>query len=268
MEPEEIDKLFKDRLGNLPAMPSADAWMRLQQKMEPPKKTRSMWIYYAAASVTLLLVAGFWFFSQPSNLNNGTLATANKPESTLPAPVKKDAPLIITPPKIKTPGNQLAQAEETKPIVKLKTVAQPPVKVKKTAAANAQLLAEAKKPKKANKIKANENALPPANTPALPASEPEELLAQVNPEQPANASALTANVVEVRIKRDETDEAARSDLRENLARKTSLLKNIYKQARNLKNGEQIELAALGINTEKISSETKEIKEKINKIIPL
>src|SRR5688572_9418168 len=62
MEPEEIDKLFKNRLNGLPVMPSADAWARLHTKMEPRKKKRTMLVYYAAASLLILLVSGLLLF--------------------------------------------------------------------------------------------------------------------------------------------------------------------------------------------------------------
>jgi len=268
MEPEEIDKLFKDRLAGLPAKPSADAWMRLQQKMEPPKKARSMWIYYAAATVTLLIIAGALFFTQQSNFNNGTLATANKPKASNLAPLKTDAPAIIIPEELKNTENQIAQAEKVVPEVKQKSTAQKLATIKPAQRANQPIIAKAQKSKKVKGIRIKDKASLPANTPTLPALEPEERLAQVKQNKPALANALTANVVEVRIKRDTPEEGERSELRENLARKTSLLKNIYKQARNLKNGEEVELASLGINTEKINSEKKELKEKLNKVISL
>ncbi len=81
-----------------------------------------------------------------------------------------------------------------------------------------------------------------------------------------------AGVVHVLVKRDNLEEMAtdneENNLRENLARKGALLKNIYKQARNFKNGEPVELATLGVNTERIQSESKSIKEKFNKVISL
>src|SRR5690349_16171190 len=79
MEPEEIDKLFKNKFSNLPVPPSADAWMRLQAKMEPPKKERTMWIYYAAASVVILLVSGLLLFQNYNSDPTPTVAqTENK----------------------------------------------------------------------------------------------------------------------------------------------------------------------------------------------
>ena len=268
MEPEEIDKLFKDRLAGLPAIPPANAWMRLQQKMEPPKKTRSMWIYYAAASITLLIISGIWFFTNQSTLNNGTLATINKPKASTSSPVKKEAPVLVIPEENITTEPQIAQTENVQPEVKQKANAPIPAVVERYAKIQAPVIAKVKKPYYKENNLANKKASPIKHLPTSTTSAPEERLAFAKPDKPLAAEDLTASIIEVKIIRDSPEAEERSELRENLARKTSLLKNIYKQARNLKNGEQVELASLGINTEKLNSEKKEIKEKLNKVISL
>ena len=268
MEPEEIDKLFKYRLASLPATPPADAWTRLQQKMEPPKKTRSMWIYYAAASITLFIISGIWFFTYQNTLNSNTVATVNKPNTSTSTTIKTDGPVMAIPEEVKTKENPIAQANAIKPDTKQQPAIQKPVTGRKSGNTPAPIVAKAQKPKKPEKHRAINIKADPVNTPTLPFSEPKEKLAQVNPDMPAQTTGLMASVVEVKIKRDTPAEADKSELQENISRKTKLLKNIYKQARNLKNGEQVELASLGINTDKINSETKELKHKINKVIPL
>ena len=268
MEPEDIDKIFKDRLANLPATPASDAWARLQQKMEPPKKARSMWIYYTAASITLLIIAGLWFFNNQYSPGSGTLATVNKPKASAVSPLKTATPVTIIPEEVKTAETQVAQAENIPSEIKQKSKNQRPVVVKGDEEMKAPVIAKLKKPVKAEKILAKEKTYEPTPSPALVASAPEEKITLRGPDNSETATVLTASIIEVKIKRDSPEEEERSDLRENLARKTNLLKNIYKQARNLKNGEQVELASLGIDTDKINAEKKEIKEKLNKVISL
>ena len=130
------------------------------------------------------------------------------------------------------------------------------------------VIAKAKKPMNMEDKRPKDTASPSTFSPTLNYSAPEEKLALVNQDKPLTTEMLTAGIIEVTVKRDNPEVEERSELRENLARKTSLLKNIYKQARNLKNGDQVELASLGINTDKINSEKKEIKEKLNKVISL
>ena len=66
------------------------------------------------------------------------------------------------------------------------------------------------------------------------------------------------------------DQEGREDLalRENLSRKGNLLKNIFHQARNLKNGDPVELATLGVDKGKIQEETRELKQKLTNVISL
>lgn len=77
------------------------------------------------------------------------------------------------------------------------------------------------------------------------------------------------SVVEVVVQRDaDAGPMEDLDLREQLSRKSQLLKNIYKQARNLKNGEPVELAAIGVDKDRIQEETKELKQKLTNVISL
>ncbi|GAB3814503.1 hypothetical protein GCM10028895_07670 [Pontibacter rugosus] len=88
MRPEDIDKIFKERLGNNAPTPPADMWARLQERMEdekpvmgivqdektavaePQVKKRSiMWMYSSiAATLSLLLAVSVVFY----NINTGT----------------------------------------------------------------------------------------------------------------------------------------------------------------------------------------------------
>ena len=276
MEPEEIDKLFKNKFSNLPVPPAADAWMRLQAKMEPPKKERTMWIYYAAASVIILLVSGLLLFrnynQQPTptvaqtevkkplekiNLKNLATQATTPPETSstsktaVIAQVNKEAEVVAKEP-------QLESREETTPKKEVVRLAQ--VKPKVTG----------KKPGKefpaATQVK-NETG----NAPALAVQNK----AVKAPESQSMAAENEANnqVVQVLVKQDNTGDAALAftedaNLRESISKKGALLKNIYKQARNLKNGEPVELATLGLDTEKINAEKENIKQKLNKVISL
>ncbi|SFU42819.1 hypothetical protein [Pontibacter akesuensis] len=87
MKPEDIDKIFKERLGNSTPTPPADMWARLQERMEEetpamgvvrehqesqPQKNSSrrfMWLYSSvAATLSLLLAVSVVFY----NINTGT----------------------------------------------------------------------------------------------------------------------------------------------------------------------------------------------------
>jgi cytoskeletal protein RodZ len=258
MEPEEIDKLFRDKLAGRPALPSPDAWMRLQQKMEPPKKERTMWIYYAAASVVVLLLAGLVYFQNGMAPAGPAVATAPR----VTAPSRPTAPHPIATPEI---NRQLAPS-----------LAQAPVS--SPATSNSPVTAGALRPAKKRQAQRLPARAPEAAAPALaasrpaPAAEPATATPQTQPAvQPAAlaSAAPDLKVVEVVVTRGPGSSSGEDlTLRENLSRKGHLLKNIYKQARNLKNGDPVELATLGIDKSRIQEETKELKQKITNVISL
>jgi flagellar basal body-associated protein FliL len=284
MEPEEIDKLFKDRLSGLPVMPSADAWMRLQGKMEPPKKERTMWIYYAAASVVILLVSGLLLFR---NYNQEPATTVVQTE--IKAPAEKNIQDL--------PGNQATTQQPVASTVETETTAR--VDKETVAVVENEKEPTPKKQKAGVKNKGFENKnavkLAQAQTKRIVKKSVKNIAATDEPDldkrtalafqnQPtetaepkapvlATNSMKSSNVVQVLVKLDNTDEKTEAeteekDFRESISRKGALLKNIYKQARNLKNGEPVELATLGLDTEKINNESKNIKQKLNKVISL
>lgn len=254
MEPEEIDKLFRDKLAGRSVLPSADAWMRLQQKMEPPKKQRSMWVYYAAASVVVLLAAGILYWNSGGISTGPSVATVSREVA---PPVKQTLPAA---PETRSAAVQqrqesLAQA----PVIKAPTTTG---QARKSPGSTRRVLPAKQLPAP---VIAHQPA--PIQDPA-PQSVPE-----VQPRaagQPAQASASPdLSVVEVVVQRDAAAGTAEDPgLREQISRKGQLLKNIYKQARNLKNGEPVELATLGVDKSRIQEETKELKQKLTNVISL
>jgi hypothetical protein len=256
MEPEEIDKLFRDKLAGRPAVPSPDAWMRLQQKMEPPKKQRTMWVYYAAASVVVLLICGLLFFNKGGDEAGPAVATLPRVEPPMVAE---------TPAKVPVESMPVAR-QQAEPVV-----AQAPVSTLKQKVSvrshrpPGEVLAEQQPPAKGQDLIA-------ASHPASSQSREAEAVAP-SPQAPAQDAFARAapdlSVVEVVVQRDADARAAQDpSLREQLNRKGQLLKNIYKQARNLKNGEPVELAAIGVDKSRIQEETKELKQKLTNVISL
>ncbi|GAA4010423.1 hypothetical protein GCM10022408_23340 [Hymenobacter fastidiosus] len=77
MQPEDIDKLFRDQLLNHAPAPPTYLWAQLEAELQPAKKRPALWLYAAAAVVALLLVAGGgWLGQMPGSATlTGTLAT-------------------------------------------------------------------------------------------------------------------------------------------------------------------------------------------------
>ncbi|PSR57077.1 hypothetical protein AHMF7605_28155 [Adhaeribacter arboris] len=279
MKEEEVDQYFKDKFQQFAPVPSADAWARLQSKMEPPQQKRSlMWVYSVAATITLLLVSGVLFFWLPTDKiqPDGNLTRTNPisgpqplkltPKETTLADINAKTPSwpetveTITREKVSETNNANASTNTTtsKPAKKGKKI-RPGVLVASTKTKNRENLKSRKEP----------NSSPetlPVNT----------VVAQTTPDAPATTE---ERVMEVIIKKDPVPTVAYTSekeyatteevIKENISKKGRLVKNIFKQVRNLKNGEKVELSDLGVNANyRIDVESKLFKQKYTKVINL
>ncbi|WP_221389896.1 hypothetical protein [Dyadobacter sp. NIV53] len=59
MKKHPVDDLFKRKLSDLEKQPSNMAWSRIQSEQKAVKKRFAAWIWYAAASVTIVLISGY-----------------------------------------------------------------------------------------------------------------------------------------------------------------------------------------------------------------
>ncbi|MHC2990195.1 hypothetical protein OB13_00805 [Pontibacter sp. HJ8] len=290
MKPEDVDKLFRERLGPSSPTPPADLWNRLQDRMEAgmpakeeEKKPRGfMWMTYSiAAAISLLLAVGIVFY----NVQRGTVAVDGMAQNKKQVP---EQPLIIEEPAADQPV--VAQATEPLAIPEQaevqKTPETPaPAPAKADAIPRATLAKAEKKPApvrqgtptaapKAAGTNSAPQLIAKAEQPAIPAKVEKDAYintGEVAPATLASAGSVNMNAqpVEIIIKR--TSAVQPTEAEEELTgfeKKQKLAKNIFKQARNLSNGERVELSELGINADKIALETQIGKQKISKVIQL
>ncbi|SIQ94227.1 ribonuclease E domain-containing protein [Pontibacter lucknowensis] len=293
MKPEDIDKLFKDRLGPSSPTPPADLWNRLQDRIETEmpnaqkeeaKPRGFMWLSYSiAAAIALVLSVGVVFY----NVQNGTvpvdrygLADRNG--------LKAEQPLVITAPA--TADKQLAQvAEEPSTTPSADEELVEPVKPAETATAPTQPKT-VKKQLIAKAVPSTAAKIGKSDISAKSVVAPQQLAIQVEkpviPDAPqkgdyfntgettpvtfaANTVDMNAQPVEIIIKRAvHVQEVEADEELSGFEKKQKLAKNIFKQVRNLSNGEKVELSELGINADRIALETQIGKQKISKVINL
>ncbi|KAA9325187.1 hypothetical protein [Adhaeribacter soli] len=302
MEQHNIDSRFKQGLENISRQPSADAWARLQNRMQeaeaapvietvqPEEKEERRviaWWYYAAAAIVVLLISvGVLRNSKVLGPESMPVAV-NKPaekiaETIKSGSVQKDeaqkveaqtANILIadnaTSDKIGEPvnTNPTANAEENTA----------PRSFENLKAENATVqVAKAPRKKKPAIIVLphTKNTVPELRQPAL--VEEKGLLAS-NTENPAKpqaktekASGLEGMVIEVIVKKDRTDTEQALALQtpvENSG-KQSKLKSIFKQAKNLKNGEGVNLQELGLFADTKLALGSRNHEKVNKILDI
>ena len=74
--------------------------------------------------------------------------------------------------------------------------------------------------------------------------------------------------IEVIVKKDHSENLLASNAPAT-EEKDSKLKTIFKQARNLKNGEKVDLQALGVNTDsKLAASTRSLHDKFTKVLDI
>ena len=86
MSNNKIDQLFSKKLENHSATPSADAWSRLESKLDKKEKKIGMvWWQFAAAILLLVTIGGLFYNSMqsndPTNMVNETKLLAEEGES-------------------------------------------------------------------------------------------------------------------------------------------------------------------------------------------
>ncbi|WP_293870759.1 hypothetical protein [Flavobacterium sp.] len=106
MEPNKLENQIKEKLNSREIQPSGQAWDRLDAMLSvaEEKKTRRPfgWLYIAA-SITVLLTAGIFFFSQKN--------TVIQPENNVvETEVKKDSMVKVPNSKFQTPKYEENQA--------------------------------------------------------------------------------------------------------------------------------------------------------------
>ena len=282
MRPEDIDKLFKERLGNTSPTPPADLWGRLQDRMEAElpqpvaekkEKRAFMWVYSSvAATLSLLLTVGVVFYNIKSTPEVSDALIQQEKAILKETPITsapKAEPILES--ELKTDKISESQAtESTAPASKVTETVNRPAAI-----------AKATPPEQSSKVNRSITAG------SKPKATVQQAIAQNNPstDKPADAIAeaavakpvasstladMNARPVEIIIKRSADPVAAPVVTTEEngLEKKARLAKNIFKQARNLANGEQVELAALGIKAERVALETQIGKQKISKVINL
>lgn len=286
MEPEEIDKLYKERLGRMAPTPPADLWNRLQDRMaeEMPQaapvplheeKRRFGFLYYSiAAAVTLLLAVGVVLkFNQPQPATNHTMAHTNV------APGAEQPAATIVAPEA-TPEQTIAAVTPDETIAE-PTIAQTPTKVSETPApAKTRRAIPAKPARKTEerwvKVDPKPATMLARQTPVTEAPEMTPQQQTVAQHTPVSfASAGSAEPVEIIIKRTVSQEhvaiAAADEPAEeatSFQRKQKLAKSIFKQVKNISNGEKVDLSEIGLSADRIALETKIGKQKISKVINL
>jgi len=216
---KDIDKIFRDKLYSLPKQPSGEVWERISAGLEDKKKKKAVLWYYAAASVVVLLLAGFLY---QNNFKNDQETLAVKSGKIL---IKDAVPQVEIIDSVKVPASPVKNETPEK-----KTSTPKKEKAKK----------ELSIPK-VQDVELNVATIGTKNE--IPALE-EEAIVLIAAQPEPSAEELMLPEVSVTIKMAAIDQTLLADTKKP---KTKAGK-VIKQLMNFKNGKEVNLEELGIDT--------------------
>jgi hypothetical protein len=233
MKKQPIDSLFADKLQQAEIAPRAEAWAKLQGKMAKKEK-KIVWLPFvswsAAASVVLLAGLGIWFMNSSDKPAGAELANVKTPtQKTVLVPQEKvqvaDNQEIKTPkPTIATPKPSLKSDYHTA-----------------MASVNPQEIV----------VKNEKTATEPISKKAV-IIEPEpkpETIAAIAPIQ-SQQKTVRLELSEPTIELLAANEAMQSELVNNTPKEKRINK-IFRQLKNLKNGDDVNWKEVGVTSPKL-----------------
>lgn len=250
MQPEDIDKLFRDRLQGHAPTPPAFLWDKLEAELQPARKKRPvMWLYASAAVLTLLMLAGgAWL------LRTGGLAPA--PADMAAVVTRPSAPAVSQPQssnqgfekEISTPQATATTAPASTLSKAVATAAPAPARQQPTTN-------NASAPRTTRGLAATENRAVAAATPRpahpertvkaepIPTITPEPVPAALASTTTTPVPAAPLGPIEVEVRRQTQAPVA---LASNGPASRPRLGSLIRHARNVLRGDQVNLAEAGL----------------------
>jgi outer membrane biosynthesis protein TonB len=106
--PKNLDEFFKEKLDQHSVTPSALAWERLENQLpQKPESNKGIW-WAIAASISLLLMAGFLYWPKSENISQENLMAEEVQQEV----IQENQPEIEEP-TILEPSSSQPEAEET-----------------------------------------------------------------------------------------------------------------------------------------------------------
>ncbi|HEX8426775.1 hypothetical protein [Hymenobacter sp.] len=266
MQPEDIDKLFRDRLEGHAPTPPAYLWDRLEEELQPAKKRPVLWLWAAAAAVALVLASGvLWLQLAPTaGVGSAPLATSTKPA---PRSANQEQQLAVQPLKNSVKPVELQATPSpalTSTSSKAAAAAAPTARLRQQKGvrpeARQQITASTIQPSHTNKLLHSTPtpqapkvmAAPEAVAATTPKTQPERSLPAVDapalsrtPTTIALAATPTAPTGPIEVEVHRSNDATASTTAESSSRH-SLGGILLRQARNAVRGERVSLAETGL----------------------
>lgn len=229
---ENIDKIFSEGLHTYERQPRPQAWEKLEARLQKPKsKVLPIWWKYAsAASVTLLLgIGGYWFNNQKNN-SVEQVAVNKKPiiEKKQTHIVEKQVTPQVAEVENNIPKKAKINTTEKSQIIENKQFAQLP-------------------PQQIIKV---EEITQITKTPTIESNKIEEqntiVLVLENTKPKVEEETIVLNMVETK-----PEVVAQTDSNEGITKKETRISKIWQQLKRAKNGENVNWSEVGIKPQKM-----------------
>lgn len=252
MQPEDIDKLFRERLQGHAPTPPAFVWAEIEAEIQPRRKRPVLWLAAAAVALLTLLGGAWWVLTGSNPGRPGAADMAATPARPTPEATSENISKAQATPTPASPSS-LPEAQANKPAAVVATTA--PSLETRSAGVQPDPASESRRPARPQASMAPAprqlalasapaatqpapTATPPARA-TLPERMPDPELARPT-ELPTATVALTGPI-EVEV-RPGTEAAALAAEPARRPRLTSLLR----QARNAVKGERVSLTEAGL----------------------
>lgn len=255
MQPEDIDKLFRERLADHAPTPPAFVWAEIEAEIQPRRRRPVLWLAAAAVALLALLGAAWWVMLPPTGLaTQGTIATITPQKSAKKAISEATLPTTSPSSPVETPATQPAAVVATTDGFPAQSAGvQPDQALETSRLAVASRPTRAAHPTPASPFettsppaeKASGSALALAATTATP--EPQVVLAansEPTPIRPVQALAAASTSppmgpIEVEVRPATVATTSQEDRRPRLG-------SLLQQARNVVRGDKLSLTEAGL----------------------
>jgi vacuolar-type H+-ATPase subunit I/STV1 len=242
MKKHPVDDLFKRRLAELDKRPSADAWLKIQERSQTQRRNVG-WIWYAAASVLIVMLGGYLVWRSDVNglihPDNNQKVVAKVNSKVQVAPIKKIE-------KEENAENQIAVVEiEKEHIISRSIPATNHEKSYRTEKAQPERVADTQKQIAVAALEKKEFAdIDQPDRHESPSIAPNIEEVKILPDEPAvsqvtkkDAERSRIVIVAVEPSGDELDDKP----------KNSRLSRVFRQLKNARAGERVDWEEVGFN---------------------
>lgn len=270
MDQNELDKLFADKLRDYTKKPGPQVWEKLEERLEKKnsKVLPMWWKYGAAASIALLIGAGIWIASNQTNSDLGkVVATTNnnkiQKQSVSQGESQKSIDITAVPESrsVVADKSDLKQSNTTFTIANIGEKSLKRTNAEKSDLERTGLKTEQTKEESIAKVQPENKGIEmSSNIPEIKTGNTLTPKVESNPVL-ARQETIIINLVDTQEENNSLTTAVAESPK---TKKASRFSRIWKQLKNVKNGDEVNWDEVGVNPGRILAKADESIEKLSR----